>query len=154
MKKIVFISMLFVVTSNSYSQEDSIVNTKIQAIVKGFSTNSARFTSMDSVPRFVINYIEKRNGAKFSISNRKFNATDNGSGPRRKLSFIAKLKDDYILSYQHGGMGYHCHSIIFETNGSEVINVYNIITYDNVKKVAELMDIVESKRYWLREEHL
>jgi hypothetical protein len=70
------------------------------------------------------------------------------------LAACRSLNNDYILSYDHGGEAHHFHSIIFETNGNEVTNAYNIITFDNVKNVTELMNIVESKRYWLRKEHL
>jgi hypothetical protein len=72
----------------------------------------------------------------------------------KKLSFVAVLNNNYILSYDHRGEAHHFHSIIFETNGSKVTKAYNIITFDNVKNVTELMEIVKSKRYWLRDEHL
>jgi hypothetical protein len=128
-------------TGRSYSQ-DSLAHAIIQAIARSFSENSRRFTSFSSLPQFVINYIEQYNGREFKMSKYK------------KLSFVAVQNNNYILSYDHRIEAHHFHSIIFETNGSEVTNVYNIITFDNVKKVTELMEIVESRRYWLRHEHL
>lgn len=142
MKQLGIICMLLMIKSNGYCQEDSLVHSKVQAIVRDFSENCRRFTSFSSLPQFVINYIEQYNGREFKMSKYK------------KLSFVAVLSNDYILSYDHRGEAHHFHSIIFETNGSEVTNAYNIITFDNVKNATELMDIVESKRYWLRKEHL
>jgi hypothetical protein len=133
--------LLLIGVTKSYSQ-DSLVYNKIQAIVRDFSENSLRFTSFSSLPQFVINYIEQYNGRAFKMS--KF----------KKLSFVAVLNNNYILSYDHRGEAHHFHSIIFETNGSKVTKAYNIITFDNVKNVTELMEIVKSKRYWLRDEHL
>jgi hypothetical protein len=141
MKFSIVICMLLIGSGRSYGQ-DSFAHAKIQAIARSFSENSRRFTSFSSLPQFVVSYIEQYNGRAFKMSKYK------------KLSFVAALNNDYILSYDHRGEAHHFHSIIFETNGSEVANAYNIITFDNVKNVTELMEIVESKRYWLRKEHL
>jgi hypothetical protein len=142
MKYVIFIYLLFLVNSNSYSQEDSLVHGKVQAIVRKFSENSRRFTSFKEIPEFVINYIEQYNGREFKMSKWK------------RLSFVAILNNDYILSYDHNIEAHHFHSIIFETKGTAVTNVFNVITMDNVKQVNELLEIVESKRYWIRKEHL
>jgi hypothetical protein len=135
----------FILPVNMYLP-DNVTRSKIQGIISGFVQNSQRFTSFKMLPQYIVNYIEERNGQKFNISG--------GSGPRRKLIFIAKLNDNYILSYDHGGYAHHPHAIVFETNGKEVTNVYNIITFEPMKNVTELMNIVGVRWYWLRNEHL
>ena len=99
------------VNSNSYCQKDTILYGKVQAIVKEFFKNNRWFTSFSSLPQFVINYIEQYNGREFKMPNKY-----------KRLSFVAVLNNDYILSYDHRGEAHHFHSIIFETNGSEVTN--------------------------------
>lgn len=141
MKSVVVICMLLLCAARSYSQ-DSLTHDKIKAIVREFSENSRQFTSFNSLPQFVVSYIEQYNGREFKMSKYK------------RLSFVAVLNNNYILSYDHRGEAHHFHSIIFETNGSEVIKTYNLITFDNVKNVTELMEIVKTKQYWLRSEHL
>lgn len=42
----------------------------------------------------------------------RFNATDIGSGPRRRIFFIAKSGNNWIVSYEHGGHGYHRHCFL------------------------------------------
>lgn len=69
-----------------------------------------------------------------------------GAGPRRKLFYIVKNADNYIMSYAHGGNGRHFHSAIFMTNGKEVENVYNVTSYDH-KTINELLVIIEKGWY-------
>jgi hypothetical protein len=145
MLKYILFSMLLTVTGRSYSQ-DSLKKNIILPMVKEFFVNNHKVTFYKTLPKCLRHYLDQKNGRKIRISKRRFNATDIGSGPRRRLSFIVKWKDDYIISYEHGGRGYHCHSIIFETNGKEITGFYNVTFFDKQNNVTEFMEMLEDPR--------
>ncbi|MFI5406227.1 MAG: hypothetical protein ACHQ1D_06905 [Nitrososphaerales archaeon] len=49
---------------------------------------------------------------KMSKLSGRFNASDFGGGPSRRLYFIAKANRHWIISYEHGGRGYHTHCFL------------------------------------------
>ena len=145
LKYIIVIGMLFMATGRSYSQ-DSLKKDILLPIVKEFSINNSKIDSYEKLPEFIRNYLEhQRFEFKFS-KGRRFNGTDMGTGPKRKLFYILKSTDNYILSYAHGGRGRHFHSVIFMTNGKEITDVYNIDNYDH-KKITELLKKIENGWY-------
>ena len=137
--------MVLMVKSRGYCQ-DSLYQSTLKVIVKEFSENSVQLTSYKRLPKFIRNYLDGRQEKKFRISKVQFNATDVGLGVRRKLYYIEKKGDKYILSYEHGGRGNHFHSIIFETNGKEIIHVYNLTTVRH-KHVNNLLELIEKRIY-------
>jgi hypothetical protein len=140
---------MFIVTGKVYSQEDSLVRSKVMTITRAFSENGEVVTSYGKLPQFIRHYLYQKRGERFRIAKKRFNGTDIGAGPRRRLAFITKLNDDYILSYEHGGRGYHCHSIIFETNGKEVIGFYNLAFFDKQNNVKEFMEMLKDPRTFM-----
>ena len=143
MKSIVFIFLLFTGISNCYSQEDSLDQIKVQSIVREFSSNSQSISSYRKLPEFIRYYLDQKNEYKCRISNSKFSGKNIGSGSHRKQSYITRLKDDYIISYEHGGTGYHCHSIILQTNGKKIINGYNVVYFKKQNNVTEFINILQ-----------
>jgi len=73
--------------------------------------------------------LNEKKGKKFKISNKKFNSSDVNvpESKSQRLSYVGISQKYYILSYEHGGKSHHEHSIIFEVNSDQIINVYNII---------------------------
>jgi hypothetical protein len=144
-KYIVVVCMLLIVTSRSYGQ-DSLYQSKLQGIAKELTENSRRFTSYKKLPEFIRHYLDEKNDEKFRISRIFFNASDVGFGYSRKLYYIVKSSNNYILAYEHGGRGNHFHTIIFETNGKEIIHVYNLNTAEH-KHVTDLLRYIELRSY-------
>jgi len=64
---------------------------------------------------------------RMSSRNGRFEATDVGTGPRRRLYFAANYRNYWIVSYEHGGIGYHTHCMFIEitANGFNVYHSYN-----------------------------
>jgi hypothetical protein len=125
-KIVCFIIILLIPGLLSFCQDNSN-----KTFIK--ETSSESFTlkySYKSLPKFIREYLNERNGKKFKINKRKFNSSDVNATDRtsRKLSYVGISRKYYILSYEHGGKSYHEHSIIFEINSGQVVNVYNFIT--------------------------
>jgi hypothetical protein len=145
MKCFVFIPLLLVSISKSYGQ-DSLKKEIILPIVKEFSLNNTKVDSYEELPECIKNYLAQIPRVNFKFSKGRFNGTDIGTGPKRKLFYILRSADNYIMSYAHGGIGRHFHSAIFMTNGKEIENVYNVASYDH-KKITELVSIIENGWY-------
>jgi hypothetical protein len=145
MKYIVFIGILLISTSRSFSQ-DSLYQSTLKVLVKDFSEGGSRYTSYKKLPKFIRKYLDGRQESRFKISKILFNSTDAGWGFPRKLYYVEKKGDNYILSYEHGGLGNHFHSIIFETNGKEVIHVYNLTTLRH-RQLNNLIELIEKRMY-------
>ena len=146
LKVIIVICMLLVVAGRSYSQ-DSLTQQKIHAIATDFSNNGVQVGSYNKLPKFIRSYLDRTIQSKFSISKKKFNATDAGGGPKRKLAYVVKLENDYLLGYEHGGLGYHFHSLIFQTNGKEVTGLFPLATVMKLSTISELIKIIEAGNY-------
>jgi hypothetical protein len=116
---------------------------KVQAIAWDFAENSLQIKSYTQLPECIIQYLNQKVNGTFRLSTHRFNATDAGGGPKRRLTYIAQLDNSYILSYEHGGIGYHFHSIIFETDGKEVINVFKLFSGVKHTSVTELVTMIE-----------
>lgn len=122
---------------------DSGVLSKVQAIVRDFAENSVPVKSYAQLPACIIQYLNQKYNGTFRLSTHRFNASDAGGGPKRRLTYIARLDNSYILSYEHGGIGYHCHSIIFETDGKDVTNVIKLFSGVKHTSVTELVTFIE-----------
>jgi hypothetical protein len=138
------------IISEHRKEQDILVLSKIQAIAREFAENSFPIDSYEKLPECILNYLNQKGGGKFSLSRHRFNATDAGSGPKRKLTYIAQLGDDYILAYEHGGIGYHFHSVIFETNGKEVVSVYSLVGGIKHDSITELIKQIEVGNIWIQ----
>jgi hypothetical protein len=55
----------------------------------------------------------------------KFNATDFGGRRRRRLYFIAKSDNHWIVSYEHGGRGHHTHCFLITIDAQKNLLVQN-----------------------------
>jgi hypothetical protein len=142
------VCLLLISVAKSYGQ-DSLKKEIILPIVKEFSENNTKVNSYEELPECIKNYLAQIPKVNFKFSKGRFNGTDVGSGPKRKLFYIVKNADNYIMSYAHGGNGRHSHSAIFMTNGKEIENVYNVICDDH-KTVTELLGIIEKEWYAIR----
>ena len=85
--------------------------------------------SYKSLPKFIRKYLDEKHKKRFKINKGKFNSSDIDvkESTSRKLSYVGISKRYYILSYEHGGKGYHEHSIIFEVDSGRIVNVCNLI---------------------------
>jgi hypothetical protein len=73
---------------------------------------------------------------KMFASNGKFNATDVGNGPNRRVIFIAKADSNWIISYQHGGTGYYTHCFLITFNDQ-----HNLLIQNSPGKFESLEDL-------------
>jgi tetratricopeptide (TPR) repeat protein len=80
-----------------------------------------------------------------SNPNGKFNATDVGGGPRKRLYFAAKCGDYWIISSENGGRGYHtdCFFIKIEPHKTLLISQ----TYMEFKTLDDLLSAIKKKQY-------
>jgi hypothetical protein len=144
MKFIVVIFLALLICNYCHSQ-DSLSRNKIQTVIKDFYTDSFNVKEYNKLPKFLRQFMDEKVDGKFRLS-RRFNATDIGTARfSRKLMYVAGSKKAYILGYEHGGRGYHCHAILFNTNGKEVINFYNLVTKKH--QLSELADIIVNDSY-------
>ena len=95
--------------------------------------------SYKSLPKFIRRYLNKVSKNEFRLSKKHFNSSDfnTRNSISRKLSYVAISDRFYILSYEHGGRGYHAHTIIFEVDSGNILKVYNFITPPH-KTIKEL----------------
>src|SRR5256885_8200009 len=101
LKCVIVVCMLAIVIK-SYSQ-DSLKKEILLPIVKEFSVNNTKIDSYEKLPEFIRYYLEHQR-FEFKFTKGRFNGTDMGTGPKRKLFYIVKNADNYIMSYAHGGM--------------------------------------------------
>jgi hypothetical protein len=74
---------------------------------------SSTFTEVNNPKKIDKSLLSKFPGwKKMSRRNGKFNGSDVGAGPRRRIYFIAKSGNRWIVSYEHGGLGYHTHCFL------------------------------------------
>ncbi|OQP45129.1 hypothetical protein A4H97_32845 [Niastella yeongjuensis] len=130
-------------TVNEFSNFQ-IYRDTVLPIVEAFSESGIRIRSYKTLPRFVRTYLNQKNDSKFTISKTFFSVGDAGPflWPHRKLGYIYKYGDYYLLSYKHGGIGLHFHSIIFKTDGKKVMNMYNL-TISPHSTIADLIRYIE-----------
>lgn len=144
MKLIVVIFLPLLICNYCHSQ-DSLYRIKIQSVIKYFYTDSFDIKGYNKLPKYLRQFMDDKVDGIFRLS-RRFKATDIGAAKfSRKLMYVAGSKEAYILGYEHGGRGYHCHAILFNTNGREVINMYNLITKKH--QLSELSDIIVNDSY-------
>src|ERR1051326_891894 len=90
--------------------------------------------------------------ADMSDCSGKFNATDVGRGPRRRLFFFARSGDHWIVSYEHGGIGYHphCFFIACDSNGKYVVyeTMQEVKSWDNLKSIISSGKLKIEKWDW------
>jgi hypothetical protein len=80
---------------------------------------SSNFVAINNPKKIDQNILSKfPEWKKMSAPHGRFNATDDGNGPHRRLYFIAKADTNWIVSYEHGGRGYHTHCFLI-TIGSQ-----------------------------------
>ena len=75
---------------------------------------------------------------KMSKSEKQFNATDFGGGKRQRLFFIARADNHWIISYEHGGRGYHTHCFLITVDSSDKLDVlHSDIKFDTLGDLKE-----------------
>jgi len=67
----------------------------------------------------------------------RFNSSDVGGGPPRKVYFIAKSGNNWIISYEQGGKAYHPHCFLI------TINKQNNSIFDNNCLKIESFDLLK-----------
>jgi hypothetical protein len=84
----------------------------------------SNFTEINSTKKIDKNILAKFPSWK-RISNRggQFNATDVGSGRGLRLFFIAKRDNHWIISYEHGGRGYHTHCFLITIDSDNNLDI-------------------------------
>jgi hypothetical protein len=84
----------------------------------------------------------------------KFNSTDLGKGPRRRLYFIARSNDHWIISYEHGGRGYHSHCFLITIGSSPNLDIQATdIKVESVNYLKQLGQGVDSFIKWRGDEY-
>lgn len=145
MKLILFFIFLFqYIGSFCQSAQNSPVTIVDEVCADTFKT----LNSYKSLPKFIRKYLDELGKSKFTLSKKRFNASDVNirRATSRKLSYVAISDRFYILSYEHGGRGYHGHTIIFEADSGRISKVYNLITPPH-KTIKELKYILLKNLY-------
>jgi hypothetical protein len=116
---IILIILSFVLAKVGFGQED---NNNWQTIIQ-----TSIFTELNNPKKIDKNLLSKFPEWKgMSKRNGKFNASDIGSGPRRRIYFIANSENHWIISYEHGGRGYHTHCFLITINNQNNLVTQNI----------------------------
>ena len=77
---------------------------------------------------------------------KNFNPTDNGGGTRVRLYFAAKSGDYWIVSYEHGGRGYHTDCFFVKTKRHKTVIAYEMDDSPGMK-METFTTIEELKTY-------
>lgn len=147
LKNIIIIISLILIGYSSHCQED--LNESDARLIRmvldsGFTEKRA----YKYVPRHIKSYLKSVNKGKFKITKRSYNTTDvitSSKLPMRRLLYVGKLKNHYILSYEHGGRGKHQHTLIIDAESMNV-KILNLITpfHNNLNS---LITIINDKSY-------
>ena len=73
----------------------------------------------------------------------RFEATDVGGGPRERLFFAANYQNYWIVSYEHGGRGYHTHCFFIKMISENEFLVYQ--SHKKFKTLEELQSFVSTQ---------
>jgi hypothetical protein len=141
---VISMQMKVVEFSNWHLYRDTLLT-----ILDEFSENNIRINSYKGLPHFIRSFLDHVNEEKFRISKRFYNAGC-GGGVKRKLSYILRSGDNYILSYDHGGLGHHFHSVFFKTNGKEITKIYNV-TNSTHRELSDLIELIELGWYYVQD---
>jgi hypothetical protein len=80
------------------------------------------------------------NWKKMSPQGARFNSSDIGGGPHRRVYFIANSGNYWIVSYEHGGKVYHSHCFLI------TLDAENTSILDNNCLKFESFDLL--KQFW------
>lgn len=81
------------------------------------------------------------NWRSMSRVNGRFEATDVGSGPRERLFFIAKYQNCWIVSLEHGGIGYHTHCFFIEETDKGLSVYHSYMEFQTLAKLQSAGNI-------------
>jgi len=77
-----------------------------------------------------------------------FNPTDVGKGRRLRLLFSAKIDNYWIVSYEHGGRGYHTHCLFITIDSNSVLTIKETdMKFDSLEYLKEF---VQTRQLLLR----
>jgi hypothetical protein len=115
MKKIIII--LLCILTRAYGQQDTLA-WRSELLSSGFKL-FAKHTDIDPAILSQIPNLKKMANVKG-----KFNATDVGNrDPTRRLFFAASSGNKWIISYEHGGIGYHTHCLFITIDTDKTITI-------------------------------
>jgi len=100
-----------------------------KCIDKYVSTNYEIVYRVEEIPESIHKLLlNKFNNKGFANPNEDFNPTDviwDHNLPQRRLVFAGNSPDSWFVCYEHGGIGYHCHMIIFSIENKEMQVLFN-----------------------------
>lgn len=130
--QIIFITLTFFLISVTYGQTKDTTNWAILLQHSNFiEINSIRKIDKTILTKFP--YLKK-----ISRPNGRFNATDNGEGHKLRLFFIANTANYWIISYEHGGLGYHTHCLLMTINSEKDLDIQE--SYTMFKSLSDLRE--------------
>ena len=123
LQQTILISVTFVLVTVAYGQTKS--KTTWTTVLQ-----YSNFTEITSIKKIDKNILSKFPSWKKMIRRKgQFNATDVGGGQRLRLFFIAKTDDNHwIISYEHGGRGYHTHCFLITIDAKNNLDIQESYT--------------------------
>jgi len=103
------------------------------------------------IPKNVRNALfEKLNGEKIAETNEQFNAgcvIRDPKVPRRRLVFAGNSNNSCFVCYEHGGIGLHCHLIIFSVDKEKVQITFNGSYFYKPENIKQLKQWVNENKF-------
>ncbi|TMI74337.1 MAG: hypothetical protein E6H09_05330 [Bacteroidetes bacterium] len=113
----ILLSTAVTIASLSYGQtnDTSDWNTILQQSI---------FREISSIKKVNKNILAKfPSWKKISKHRGQFNPTDLGGGRRLRLFFVARTANHWIISYEHGGRGYHTHCYLITIDSQNNLDI-------------------------------
>ncbi len=135
-----YILTLFVLAFSRlvYSQQPDTLNW--ETIINS-SSGWKTFTSIKDLDKTLISKFPE--WKDMSGPKGRFEATDVGGGPRERLFFAANYQNYWIVSYEHGGIGYHTHCFFIQVKDENKFIIYD--SYNEFRTLQKLQSFVLTK---------
>ncbi|GIV44927.1 MAG: hypothetical protein KatS3mg035_2050 [Bacteroidia bacterium] len=120
--------------------------------------NAEIFFKKRKIPHSIKRAFKSVSDQKLRLANsgEKYLATDvrnNPFLPTRRLIFLVRTSDYYILFYEHGGGGKHYHCLLFRKDSNKKYEVMSIGINMNIKSYKELKESLIKGEYFIISEN-
>lgn len=154
--KYISLIIFLLLTSHVYSQ--NACNYSLDSIKVNYKKNEDSLLAKIQQDSFTVSYNKKDIpgfikeefkclNAYFALANpgEKYNATDiiTRGLPSRQLIFMAKSANIFIITYNHGGWGWHQHILIACFTGSTITNLWASQANGDLNTVKSVIDYMK-----------
>lgn len=108
------------------------------------------FNKVEDIPPIFINYLDSIKNKGFQIANpgEEYNSTDlviYPNKPFRRLCSIFQVDEQWMICYEHGGIGSNVKVIFFKLNNSHIEEFSAFVIYKEIFSQKDLIDFIENK---------